>query len=180
MPHGRLLSRPPPSSSRCGGAWRPSSSRPLHAFELQAVGVQEEHGVIVVVVLAGRIDDFGAQLLHEILQRVDVLAAAQFEPDVVQADVAEAILVLLALRVRGARAIRRLRQPRRRNSLEHARSGRQASVRLDAWRHVVDSGAPIIAIVPDNNWARGGPVITLMKGLSDFPGGRWHPRDRRS
>src|SRR5262245_39026756 len=49
----------------------------LHALELQAVGVEEEDGVVVVVVLAGRIDDGGLHLvLEECLQVVHVLAAA--------------------------------------------------------------------------------------------------------
>ena len=34
----------------------------LHAFELHAVGIEKEHGVIVVVIFAGGIDDLGALL----------------------------------------------------------------------------------------------------------------------
>ncbi len=48
---------------------------PLHAFELEPVGIEEKHRVVVVIVLARRIDDLAPQLLQEGLQVVDVLAA---------------------------------------------------------------------------------------------------------
>ena len=73
---------------------------PLHALELQPVGVEEEHGVIVVVVLIGGVDDLRAELLQEALQVVDVLAAAQLKRVVVEADVADAMLVLSPFGVR--------------------------------------------------------------------------------
>src|SRR6185437_15784932 len=44
----------------------------LHALELEAVGIEEEHGVVVLVVLVGRVDDLHLLLLEEGLQRIDV------------------------------------------------------------------------------------------------------------
>ena len=35
----------------------------LHALELQPVGVEEEHGIIILIVLASRVDDLSAELL---------------------------------------------------------------------------------------------------------------------
>ena len=64
-----------------------------HAFELHAVGVEEEDGVIVVVIFAGRIDDGGAEFLHEGLQRIDIVAAAELEGVMVKADIAVAVFV---------------------------------------------------------------------------------------
>jgi hypothetical protein len=75
---------------------------PLHAFELQPVGVEEEHRVIVVVILACGIDDFGAEVLEEALQIIDIPAAPQLKRVVVKADVTDAVFALLALGVRRA------------------------------------------------------------------------------
>src|SRR5476649_60952 len=66
----------------------------LHALELEAVGIEEEDGVIALIIFAGRIDDFHLLLLEEVLQRIDVTAVAQMEGVVMQADIAD----LLALR----------------------------------------------------------------------------------
>jgi hypothetical protein len=68
----------------------------FHAFELEAVWVEEEYGVVVVVIFAGGIDDDDAFLFEEGLERVDILAAAQLKRIVVEADVALAMLALLA------------------------------------------------------------------------------------
>ena len=72
-----------------------------HGFELHAVGVEEEHGVIVVVIFAGRIDNFGALLLEKGLQSVHVLTAPETEGVMVEADIALAVWVLPALRIGG-------------------------------------------------------------------------------
>ena len=66
----------------------------LHALELEAIGVEEEHGIVVLVILVGRVDDLHLLLLEESLQRIDVLSIAQLEGVMVQADVTD--LVLLA------------------------------------------------------------------------------------
>src|SRR4051812_928073 len=71
----------------------------LHALELQPVGVEEEHGVIIVIILASRVDDLSPELLQEAVKLVDVAAAAHLEGIVVEADVADAGLVLPALRI---------------------------------------------------------------------------------
>src|SRR5262245_42652399 len=63
----------------------------LHAFELEAIRVDEEHRIVVLVVLVGRIDDANALALEEGLQSVDVLPVAQLEGVVVQADIADAV-----------------------------------------------------------------------------------------
>src|SRR5262245_48455399 len=55
----------------------------LHALELQSVGIEEEHGVVVLVVLIRRIDNPDFLLLEEVLQRIDVLPVSQFEGIVV-------------------------------------------------------------------------------------------------
>ncbi len=48
-----------------------------HAFQLDAVGIEEEHSVVVIVILAGRVDDPGLQVVaQENIQVVDVFAAA--------------------------------------------------------------------------------------------------------
>src|SRR2546423_14358027 len=69
-----------------------------HAFELHAIRIGEEHGVIVLVavVLAGRIEHRHAVLVEESAEIVDILAARQLERIVVEADVALAVLVLAA------------------------------------------------------------------------------------
>src|SRR5215475_10047758 len=63
----------------------------LHAFELDAIGVEEEHRIVVLIVLVGRIDDANALALEEGLQSVDILPVAQLEGVVVQADIADAV-----------------------------------------------------------------------------------------
>jgi hypothetical protein len=68
-----------------------------HTFELHAVGIEEEYGVVVVVMFGGRINDAGALLFEERLQRVHVLAAAQAKGIVVEANVPFAVFVLPAL-----------------------------------------------------------------------------------
>jgi hypothetical protein len=41
-----------------------------------------------------------------------------------------------------------------------------------------EAGHPIVAVVPDDRWGHGGPIIVLLKGLSEFPS--WHvPPDRK-
>ena len=63
----------------------------LHAFELDAVRVEEEHRIVVLVVFVGRVDDANGLALEEGLQGVDVLPVAQLEGIVVQADIADPI-----------------------------------------------------------------------------------------
>src|SRR5262245_40299065 len=63
----------------------------LHAFELDAVRVEEEHRVVILVIVVGRVDDAHALALEKSLQGVDVLPVAQLEGVVVQADIADAI-----------------------------------------------------------------------------------------
>src|SRR5512135_2357201 len=78
----------------------PRSRRIVHALELDAVGVEEIDGVIAAgIILGGGIDDGRADLLQESLQVEDVLALGELEGVVVEADVAAAVLVLLALAV---------------------------------------------------------------------------------
>ena len=72
----------------------------FHAFELQPVGIQEEDGVVILVILTCRIDDGDAFLLQEGLQIVNILPAPQLEGVVVKADIADAMRVLLAFGVR--------------------------------------------------------------------------------
>jgi len=67
-----------------------------HAFELHVVGIEEEHGVVIVVVLAGGIDDGRAPLFEIGLQRIDIGAAPQAEGIVMEADIALAVFALLA------------------------------------------------------------------------------------
>src|SRR5438105_80354 len=74
----------------------------LAIFHAQFVRVEEEHGIVVVVILARRADDGRAGFLKKCLQLVHIPAAAQLEGIVVKPDVTDAILVLSALRVRGA------------------------------------------------------------------------------
>src|SRR6266511_3363848 len=85
-----LLSRPPRFRRRLVH----------HALELHPVGVGEVHRVIaVVVILAGRIDHRHTVLGEESAEFVHVLSARQLERIVMEADVALAVLVLLAARV---------------------------------------------------------------------------------
>src|SRR5262245_20982434 len=63
----------------------------FHALQLDAVGIEKEHGVAVLVVLVRRIDDLHALLIEPGLQGIDVLPVAQFEGIVVQTDVAYAV-----------------------------------------------------------------------------------------
>ena len=95
----------------CGGALAGGLLVALaiaHAFELHAVRVEEEHGVIVVVIFAGRIDDGGALLFQKGLQRIDIVPAAQAKRVMVKADIALAVFVLLAFRVGGGDPEQRL------------------------------------------------------------------------
>src|SRR5581483_6674648 len=73
-----------------------------HALELEPVRVEEEHGIVafaVVWIVGGRIDHGDAVLLQQRVEVVDVAPLAQLEGVVVEADVADAVRVLLALRV---------------------------------------------------------------------------------
>src|SRR5262245_48460253 len=80
-----------------------------HGFELHAVGVGEIDRVIgAAVIFAGRIDHIHAVLLEESAERVHVVAARKLEGVVVEADVALAVLALLALRVGGGDPEQRL------------------------------------------------------------------------
>ena len=75
--------------------------RPDHAFELHAVGIGEIDGVIIAaVIFAGRIDYVHAVALEKGAERIDVVAARKLERVVMKADVAFAVFMLLALRVR--------------------------------------------------------------------------------
>jgi len=69
----------------------------LHALQFQAVRIEEKHGIIVFVVFGGRIDDRYTEILEKGLQLIDIFAAAQLERIMVEADVADAVFVLLAL-----------------------------------------------------------------------------------
>src|SRR5262245_62039886 len=85
--------------------------RPLvhHAFELHAVGVGEIDRVVGgLVVLAGRVDHGHAALGEEGAEIVHVPAARKLEGVVVEADVALAVLVLLAFRIGGGDPEQRL------------------------------------------------------------------------
>src|SRR5262249_4101180 len=80
-----------------------------HGFELHAVGVGEIDRVIgAAVIFAGRIDHGHAVLFEERAERVHVVAARKLEGVVVEADVALAVLALLALRVGGGDPEQRL------------------------------------------------------------------------
>lgn len=71
---------PPTTPSATPLACRPGVVlTPFHAFELQSIRIEEEHGVVVVVILGRWVNNGRAQLLYEGLQRVDVLVAAQLE-----------------------------------------------------------------------------------------------------
>jgi hypothetical protein len=60
-----------------------------------------------------------------------------------------------------------------------ANSRSRETIRIQPWLYAKEIGAPIIAVVPDNRWAgNGGPIITLIKGLSDFP--TWNIAKERS
>src|SRR5258708_2808003 len=74
--------------------------RIVHALELHAVGIEEIDGVVAAfVVLARRVDHLHLVRLQHLVQRVDVGTLRQLEGVVVEADVAEAELALLAARV---------------------------------------------------------------------------------
>src|SRR5262249_50373612 len=80
-----------------------------HRFELHAVGVGEIDRVIgAPVIFAGRIDHGHAVLFEERAERVHVVAARKLEGGGVEADVALAVLALLALRVGGGDPEQRL------------------------------------------------------------------------
>src|SRR4029079_19167214 len=66
----------------------------FHAFELEPVGVEEEHRIVVVIIFAGGIDDDHTFLLEKCLKRIDILAAARRERIVVEADIALAMPTL--------------------------------------------------------------------------------------
>ena len=72
---------------------------PFHAFEFHAVGIEKEYRVVVIVIFAGGIDDLNAALLQEGLQRTHVLPVPELKRIVMEADVAFAIFVFLALGV---------------------------------------------------------------------------------
>src|SRR5687767_10176047 len=72
---------------------------PFHPFELHAIGIEEEHGVVIVVILAGRIDDLHALLFQERLQSIDVLPAPELEGIMMEADASDAIFALPLLRI---------------------------------------------------------------------------------
>src|SRR4051812_39646629 len=65
----------------------------LHALQLDSIGIEEEHGVVVLVILVGRIDDPHLLLFEEGLQRIDVAAAAQLEGVMMQADIADLVFL---------------------------------------------------------------------------------------
>src|SRR5262245_45149856 len=80
-----------------------------HGFELHAVGVGEIDRVIgAPVIFARRIDYGHAVRFEEGAERVHVVAARKLEGVVVEADVALAVLALLALRVGGGDPEQRL------------------------------------------------------------------------
>src|SRR5262245_1273168 len=74
----------------------------FHAFKLETIRIEKEHGIIVVIIFAGWIDDGGAKLVQEVLQRIHVSAAAQLEGIVVEADVADAVFAFATVRIGGA------------------------------------------------------------------------------
>src|SRR3954452_9697193 len=70
----------------------------LHALEFEAIRIEEEHVVVVLVVLVSRVDDLDLLLLEEGLQSIDVLPIAQLERIMMQADIAD-LVGLAALRL---------------------------------------------------------------------------------
>src|SRR3954470_16765782 len=75
----------------------------FHPLQLQPVGVEEEHGIIVIVIFLSRIDNGGVQLvLQECLQLVHLLSAAELERIVMKSNITATVLVLLPLRIRRA------------------------------------------------------------------------------
>src|SRR5690349_21574694 len=74
----------------CGPRLGPLALRPgvvlaiFHAFELEPVGIAEEHGVIIVIILSRRIDDRDVVVLEKFLERIDILAATQLESIVME------------------------------------------------------------------------------------------------
>src|SRR5690606_32238250 len=72
----------------------------LHALQLEAVGIEKEDGVVVVVVFRRWLDALGAQAAHECFERIDVAPAATVEGVVMKADVADTVLALAARCVR--------------------------------------------------------------------------------
>src|ERR1700681_4574597 len=74
-----------------------------HGFESHAVGVVEEHGVILIVAIigAGWIGDLHVVLGQERAELVHRRAVGEFERIVMKADIALAVAAPLALRVRG-------------------------------------------------------------------------------
>src|SRR5262249_27142337 len=71
-----------------------SSARPVriagperHPLELDAVRIQKVHRVVIVVIFGGRVDDVDVVRFEEYLQFVHVVAAAQLEGIMMQADI---------------------------------------------------------------------------------------------
>jgi hypothetical protein len=55
---------------------------------------------------------------------------------------------------------------------------RPGEARYAIMHEAMDARRPIIAVVPANDWSYGGPLILMLKGLSDFPS--WSiPSDRK-
>src|SRR5882672_1826193 len=67
------------------------STRRTSCLELDPVGGEKEHGVVVVIIFVGRIDDAHALAFEKGLQGVDIPAVAQLEGIVMQAEVADAV-----------------------------------------------------------------------------------------
>ncbi len=69
----------------------------FHPLQLQSVGIQKEHGIIVVVILAGRINDFRLQVVAQKgIKVVDILPAAKLKRVMMKSDIADPILTLAA------------------------------------------------------------------------------------
>src|SRR4051812_45189818 len=67
--------------------------RAVHHLELEAVGVQEQDGVVAgfVLVLGGRIEDVGAPFSEEVVHSADLLAAVGLEGEVMEAGCGEVV-----------------------------------------------------------------------------------------
>src|SRR5258707_414403 len=73
----------------------------FHAFEPEPVGIEKEDGIVVIIILSGRIDDFRAGLFKEIPKRIDILAASELKSIMVKADIAGAMFVFQAFLIGG-------------------------------------------------------------------------------
>src|SRR5690348_7680877 len=71
----------------------------FHAFQLEPVGIEEEHRIVVVIMLASRVNDGCAEFEQEGLQVIYIPAATQLERIVMEAYIAYAELVRATLSI---------------------------------------------------------------------------------